>query len=57
MTASYFDLVLWIGSLITLLVQLYVSYLITFKSTQHMKEYTYFLTLLIVGVCGFVNTV
>lgn len=50
MQDDYYDFILWTGSILTFLLQLYVVYLISFKCTQEMKEYAYFLKLLTVSV-------
>lgn len=49
---DYYDLISWTASIVTLLFQLYTFYLITFHSDQEMREYAYFLKLLVVGVCN-----
>lgn len=47
--SDYYDFTLWAGSAITFLLQLYVLYLIIFECNREMKEYAYFLKLLMVN--------
>jgi hypothetical protein len=53
---SYYEIISWTGSTLTLIIQLYILYLIQFKCSKHIDDYAYFLTLLLVSYSGRIIT-